>query len=474
MTSTKRNPVRGVQRKRVSGCGAKASREMPQKDGLGVSFTGGNMRLLLKTLVLATAVLTPVFGQYLEGAIDVGEYQADILCNPLSNRIYASNHLANTVTIIDGTTRQIIAIKTVPSEPWYLQLNTVSNRVYCLCWSSTRLAIINGVTDSVKRLTIPHGGASAFAYNAVSNRLYVGCDDDDGHLAVVDGAGDTILYEVDLGVSLSIANMFWNPVSNYLFCTVGQDSVFVLDCRTDEVCARWNIAPFDEWCYSPATGRVYAGYSNRLWVFSPRGDSMLATINRGASNLCAVPFPDEVYIEDTWIYVLDGSTSVITDTIPISGGAMVCDTSKGKVYAAGGLVFDARADSLLVTIPLPAFNPQSLCWNPTDGRVYVADQQGDSVYVLRDTTNGVAESGAGRYQRVTATLVRRCYSWSGAGTGLVMDVSGRMVAELQPGANDVGCLPAGVYTVVQALGHDAQSRKDSGHVPLTARFVKLD
>ena len=193
------------------------------------------MRLLL-ILVLVAGVLTPVVGQYLEGVIDVGTRQTGVLCNPLSNKIYTCDFDANKVTIIDGATRQIIATPSVPSDPTYLCLNTVSNKVYCRSYEASRLAIINGVTDSVKRLTIPHGGVSAFAYNATLNRLYVGCGDE-GTVVVADGAADTVLHELHLGPSMGVA-MFWNPATNYLFCGTFEDTMYVIDCQTDEVRAR--------------------------------------------------------------------------------------------------------------------------------------------------------------------------------------------------------------------------------------------
>ncbi len=126
------------------------------------------------------------------------------------------------------------------------------------------------------------------------------------------------------------------------------------------------------------------------------------------------------------------------------------------------VVLDARADTLPTTIPLPAFNPQALSWNPIDGRVYITDQQGDSVYVLRDTASGIAEVGRTVGQYRPAMLVRRSLSWPGPGVGQVLDVTGRWVADVRPGVNDIGRLPAGVYAVV------------SPRAGATMKLVKLD
>ena len=389
-------------------------------------------------------------GQYLETVIPVEGWQARILLNPIANKIYASLYDINKVAIINGATRQVIATPSVWADPQELCLNTISNKVYCRCRESNRLAIIDGVTDTIRRLIIPRGGAKSFAYNATSNRLYVGCDD--GYLEVVDGVGDTIMYELRVGACL-VYSMCWNPVTNYLFCATAYDSLSVLDCRTDEVRSRWNVDPFDVWCYNPANGRVYTGNSHYLWVFSPRGDSLLATISQAAQYLCAVPFPDKVYIGYGPVFVLDGSTNTIVDTIPVSSAEMVLDTVRAKAYTPypGGSqvhVIDVRADTLFATISLPAFQPWALCWNPLDGRVYVADGGRDSVYVLRDTTNGVAEASGGTSRQAATSFCSGVYFWPGPDEGRVLDVTGRQVAKLRPGSNDLARLPVGVYTLV--------------------------
>ncbi len=342
-------------------------------------------------------------------------------------------------------------------------LNSVSNRVYCRGLASSRLTIVDGVTDSITRLTIPHGGPGAFAYNATSNLLYVGCDDE-GTVVVVDGAADTILSE-----------LYWSPVGHHHVLESGDESsllrspltaVFVIDCQTNQVRARWLMDPFDEWCYSPATGRVYTGNSSNVWVFSPRGDSLLATISQGARSLCTVPLPDKVYMARARVYVLNGSSSTIVDTIPFGGGgvAMVCDPSKRQglrlwaayVFSTPGLIHCSRGFRCL----LPA-RPGS-AGEPLDGRVYVTDYMGDSVYVLRDTAP-VSPKPAG--WPPSAGMPCRCagpLSWPGPGVGQVLDVAGRWVADVRPGVNDIGRLPTGVYTVVSA------------RVGATVKFVKLD
>jgi YVTN family beta-propeller protein len=427
------------------------------------------MRLLIVALSLSAGVLGSLWGQYLEGVINVGHSGTkDVLHNPSGNKVYAAHYNQDCVSIIDGATRQVIDTLSVPSNPWGFCLNTVSNRVYCAC--DRRVAVIDGAGDSVRtRITIPHGGPyGGLSFNPAANVLYVGCFD--GCIEVIDGVADTIMHEIDLDYGLT-TGMLYASRANRLFCSIG-DTIYVVDCSTYAVHARWNVGTsFWAWRCSPVTGRVYAGNSHDLLVFSPDGDTVLADLHGDVQSMCVVPYPNKVYVYG-WsggIGVLDASTNVITDTIAAVGQMMVCDTVRGKVYATCSgtenhvTALDARADTVLVSIPLPSFNAQPVCLNPSDGRVYVADIQGDSIYVIRDTATGIAEVGKGIAERVTsATLVRNVFDWPGPGSGRVLDISGRRVAELRPGQNDLGRLPAGVYVVMDAQGRFA------------AKFVKLD
>ena len=95
-------------------------------------------------------------------------------------------------------------------------------------------------------------------------------------------------------------------------------------------------------------------------------------------------------------------------------------------------------------------------WNPIQNRVYVANVDGSSISVLRDSAGGVEESfepqTAGR--RREATIVRGVLVLGAAGgrqnteyRADLLDVSGRKVFDLSLGANGVSRLAPGVYFV---------------------------
>ena len=132
----------------------------------------------------------------------------------------------------------------------------------------------------------------------------------------------------------------------------------------------------------------------------------------------------------------------------ISAGIWVCDTVKAKAYATGNPapVVDARADTLLTTIPMGR-SSDAICWNQTNSRVYIADAMDGAVYVIRDTSVGIGESGLPslRPRRATASIISGTLNWAGDRPASLMNLCGRVVAVLRPGTNDLSRLSPGVY-----------------------------
>jgi hypothetical protein len=116
-------------------------------------------------------------------------------------------------------------------------------------------------------------------------------------------------------------------------------------------------------------------------------------------------------------------------------------------------VIDGASNRVLGRIPVDAY-PTAFCLNPVQNRVYVANLNGSSISVLRDSGSGVDESLMPEKMgsMPLPTIVRDVlYLPEAAGrnprAAWLLDISGRRVLDLRPGANDVGRLPTGVYFV---------------------------
>jgi len=112
----------------------------------------------------------------------------------------------------------------------------------------------------------------------------------------------------------------------------------------------------------------------------------------------------------------------------------------------------------------------SLCHNPAQNRVYVANSLGSSISVLRDSGGGVEETENCRLRSAeTATIIRGMLHLRpspyplpvGEGKGvrgrsLLLDAAGRKVLDLLPGPNDVRHLAPGVYFVREPSAADGK------------------
>jgi hypothetical protein len=147
-------------------------------------------------------------------------------------------------------------------------------------------------------------------------------------------------------------------------------------------------------------------------------------------------------------------------------------------------VIDGATDSVVATVGVGT-EPIALAWNPVQSRVYVANFVGSSISVLADSGfTGVRDTLRPALRpKPMPTIVRGILylprsengdsptERSARGTvpifrAALLDISGRKVLDLHPGANDVRALAPGVYFVREEL-------QASSHKPQAIRKVVL-
>ena len=415
---------------------------------------------LARLTALCLAVAIGLAGaQYLETTIPLSYDLSDMIWNQANDRVYVSNYNRDTVTVIDGATNQVTSALRVASYPIELCLNPTEGKVYCISGESDTLSVIDAVGDTLLRSLRVRGFPIRMVWNALMNKLYVICTDDN-MVRVYDGTADTLVAELKFGAGSTPYYLLWHPVTNRVFCVTDSDTVFVIDCNTDLVAARTPAGAGGAICRNAVNNLVYVSSHDAVHILSPTGDSVVAVVSLPpytTTNMCAVPFPNKVYVaRGGWLHVIDGSSHVVSDSIAVRTGSIVCDTDRGKVYGAFEpvCVFDARGDTLLLTIPAAGDNWGPIVWNQFDGRIYVLNKTHDAVLVIRDTTTAVAEPAAEVCQpsKLDATICRGRLRLGGYGPVWLLDLTGRRVAGLKPGNNDVHGLKGGVYFIKSGSG----------------------
>ena len=102
-------------------------------------------------------------------------------------------------------------------------------------------------------------------------------------------------------------------------------------------------------------------------------------------------------------------------------------------------------------------DPELILANPADSTVYVTSSDGAGIHVIGAAAGAVAEPRAVLTEgnRLASTVIRGVlfmpeHAGSSPSASL-LDISGREVMNLRPGANDVRALAPGVYFVRQEL-----------------------
>jgi len=406
--------------------------------------------------------------QYLETTLDLGYSVDDMVWNPANNHLYVSNFDKGSVKVIDCATNLVTSEINVAPYADNLCLNPLAQRVYCASGESNELSVIDATADTLIKTLASRGYPMRMACNALMNKLYVICTDDNV-VRVYDGAGDSLMKEIGFGVFNTPYYLIWHPLTNRVFCVTSSDAdpdtLFVIDCNTDLIAAKTLVGNEPRFiCRNPANDMVYLSCRRAVNVLTAQGDSVIAVVEQPVSNsacICAVPFPNKVYSSrGDWMHVIDCRNHVVSDSIEAKTGVSVCDTRKAKVYAAARppVVIDARGDSVLQTLPVPDCQIEVVVWNSIDSRVYMLDVYNSVVYVIRDTTTAVAEPAAkvSPQRNAGATVCLGRLQLSGSGPASLLDLTGRRVAGLKLGSNDVHGLRSGVYFIKPDNGSPAR------------------
>ena len=158
--------------------------------------------------------------------------------------------------------------------------------------------------------------------------------------------------------------------------------------------------------------------------------------------------------------MIDGATNQVIAKVPTGSvtEALCFDLTSNKVYCAGlysesVAVIDGATNSNFMRIGVD-MGACAFAWNPIQDRVYVANSGGSSISVIRDVA-GVEEGHTKpdrRYAVPIPTVVRGVLEMPLTAhrqplTAGLLDIAGREVLRLHPGANDVSRLAPGVYFV---------------------------
>ena len=335
------------------------------------------------TLLLA-ALPGPAPAQSVSPPIAAGKNFRAVAVNPATNRIYAANEFANSVTVIDGTTNTVVREVPVGRRPQYIAVNATTNRVYVSNAQDASLSVIDGATFAVTTLVV--NGSGPILVDESINRIYVvkmGIADEVAYVNGNDNTWYTIATHSFSPVSISL-----NPHTRRLYVAHYATG----DVRSIDTTSPSDFPPsvsIGVWskpvavAVNPATNRIYAvtedprgplvvidGNSHAPRFLAPAGHAV------GGRSLALNPNTNKVYAGfSNEVVVLDGATEAMT-FIPAPGAvvAIAVNRTANKAYAItsrGALLAIDGATNAAVTVGIPA-GATDIVVNPMTNRAYVA------------------------------------------------------------------------------------------------------
>jgi|SRR5690242_613028 YVTN family beta-propeller protein len=300
------------------------------------------LTLAFALVLLSIGIITHnAFADQVITTISLGDqHPSEIGVNPSSDKIYVTNIGSNTVSVIDGSTNNVLSAIPVGSGPWGVGINPNTNRIYIANTHNNTVSIIDGNTDSVVS-TISLDSVSEIGVNPNTDKIYV--SGGSGVLYVINGTTNTIMDTI--------------PVSSTAY-GVG---------------------------VNPSTDKIYVGNyrDGTVSVIDGNTDSVVATVPVGnePEDIGVNPNTNQIYVPNYFsdsVSVIDGSTNSVISTIPVASGpsGVAVNPVTDKIYVShytnSVSVIDGTTNSVMTIIRVGDI-PQGVAANPNTNRIYVAN-----------------------------------------------------------------------------------------------------
>jgi DNA-binding beta-propeller fold protein YncE len=393
----------------------------------------------------------------------------EVLCHdPVTGKLYYRwGGGVGGVGVIDEQTNRVITQVFLPEAygSHEMALSRTSNKFYF--WTRHGLGVMDGSRDSsLGGIGVGGGWNPCPCWCPDGNKLY--CFGTDGHalIAVLDCNTDSVVRKIYVDDLVK----WFDYLGDGRMLSFLLETLALIDTRTDSVLL---YAPIGGVLASAHTGdgeKIYTARkfpnAGRLEVWSAGSCSLLTTIYW--------PYFDPSYkntflaYSDTTrkLYWFVGDDSVLaidvtSDTVTARMATSVqyqdaCLDHAGRYlfcpsrYDSSLRIYDTQADSLVAIYQHLPY-PVAIASSPEQHCIYVGCS--DVILVYPDVPPGVEETSSAEVRATKSgpTVVSRMLfvqrergPWTGDRSAL-LNVSGRKVMDLKPGANDLRGLPSGVY-----------------------------
>ena len=266
--------------------------------------------------------------------VSVGSFPSGMGVNPNTNRVYVANINSNTVSVINGTSNTVLTTINVGTSPKGVDVNNATNRIYVANQGSSTVSVINGTSNAVITTVTGLSQPNAVAVNFKTNKIYV-ANAFGTTVSVIDGATNTVTASIT--VSSNQFGVAVNPTTNRIYVpTPGTNSVSVIDGATNTVIATVPVGQFPfAASVNPTTNKAYVtnSNSNSVSVINATSNTLLNNILVGLTpqSVAANPITNLVYVPSVQLSVI-GQREEVREACLLASANCLVVSSTGTLF----------------------------------------------------------------------------------------------------------------------------------------------
>lgn len=316
------------------------------KTGAGAFLNKLTVQILAQSTTGSTSLSTLI--------ISTGDQPNSIAYDSINNRMYVSNTVGQSITVIDCSDNSILTTISIGTLVSGIEYDPFHGRMYVSKFGTNSVCVIDCGSNTIIVNSISVGtGPQELKYNPENKKIYV-CNGDSTTVSVIDTISNTVTSTITVGSGpIYIA---YDSSNNRMYVSNLNDStISVINCSSDSILT--TISGF-----VGANGIAYDSFNSRIYLCSNDSSKIL--------------------------YVISCSSNSTIETIvmPYQPSSIVYDSFNNTMYV-GSIVnafvslVDCITKTVVGTVACGNYN-NNMAYNSLNNIIYVVNSTSDTVTAL--------------------------------------------------------------------------------------------
>ena len=289
-------------------------------------------------------------------------YPQDICYCPTNDRLYVTNTVPLSVTVIKPSNNSVdatIKVGSVPTDtPYGICYCTSNNKIYSTISGSNSVAVIDPQTNTLSGVIAVGSNPIQLAYCTTNNCIYV-ANFGDGTISVIDTSQNIVVATIN--IRGNVYGICYCQSTDKIYCNESTSAINSIDPQTNTIINSIIVGnqPYG-FVYCPANDKIYIlnNSANYINCLDPHTNTVVATITVGNRTYggCYCPTNQKIYVSNM--------------------------TYGGKTIAC----IDPYSNSVVntLTIGSDSIGPRGICYCPSNDKIYCS-YNGDNTVTVSKT-----------------------------------------------------------------------------------------